>query len=272
MQTIIKTAIATAAFAIVHSALASRRAKRIAARMVGSERSDATYRVFYVGQGLLSFAALIAYCVRMPAHTIYRFHGTGALLLRTGQLAGAIHLSVGLRQVGLKRWAGVEKLQAWRAGRDMPLAPVAQGPELANDGRLDIRGPFRWSRHPLNFAALPLFWLTPHMTTRRLAFNAVGTAYLVLGSLHEEARLRSAYGHAYERYLDSQVPFFWPGLRPQTRLQNLPEQEKSVEGVSSYAKCRSSIVGPPPLMTKAAVFCGRQHFNFPSSGVTTPLQ
>jgi len=36
----------------------------------------------------------------------------------------------------------------------------------------------------------------------------------VLGSLHEEARLRTAYGEAYERYLQSRVPFFWPALRP----------------------------------------------------------
>jgi protein-S-isoprenylcysteine O-methyltransferase Ste14 len=222
MQTIVKTALATAAFAAVHSALASRRAKQVAARMAGSERSDATYRVFYVGQGLLSFAALTAYCASMPAQTVYRIRGPAALLVCSGQLAGALHLLAGLRQVGLSRWAGVGKLQAWREGRDRPLAPVAQGPELADDGRLDIRGPFRWSRHPLNFAAMPLFWLTPHMTTRRLAFNVVGTAYLILGSLHEEARLRSAYGPAYERYLRSQVPFFWPGLRPRTPLEHSP--------------------------------------------------
>ena len=231
MQTLIKTAIATAAFAAVHSALASRRAKRMAARMVGSERSEATYRVFYVSQGLLSFAALAAYCASLPTHTIYRVRGPGAWLLRAGQLAGAAQLLAGLRQVGVKRWAGVEKLQAWRAGADMPLAPVAQGPELSDDGRLDIGGPFRWSRHPLNFAGVPLFWMTPHMTTRRLAFNAVGTTYLFLGSLHEEARLRSVYGLAYERYRQSQVPFFWPGLSPRTALQNLPAQD-AVSGAS----------------------------------------
>ena len=214
MRTVTKAAIATLAFAAVHSALATRRAKKIAATLVGSERNDATYRVIYVGQGLLSFAALVVYCAGLPKHTVYRIRGPGALLLRAGQLAGVFHLFAGLRQVGLKRWSGADRLQAWLRGLDMPNAPVAQGPELADDGRLGADGPYRWSRHPLNFSGVPLFWLTPHMTTRRLAFNAVGTAYLVLGSLHEEARLRTAYGEAYERYLQSRVPFFWPALRP----------------------------------------------------------
>ncbi|HYD95281.1 MAG TPA: hypothetical protein VEC01_08145 [Noviherbaspirillum sp.] len=214
MQTITKTAIATLAFAAVHSALATRQAKQLAASVIGRERSDAAYRVFYVGQGLLTFAALTAYCASLPVRTVYRIRGPGALLLRAGQLAGVVHLLAGLRQVGLTRWAGMDRLQAWRRGRDMPAAPVAQGPELADDGRLAAGGPYRWSRHPLNFSGVPLFWLTPHMTTRRLAFNVVGTAYLMLGSLHEEARLRDAYGDAYERYLQSRVPFFWPGLRP----------------------------------------------------------
>lgn len=214
MQTITKTAIATLAFAAIHSLLATRKAKHIAAGLIGPERSKATYRVFYVGQGLLSFAALIVYCSRLPVHTVYRVNGPGALLLRAGQAAGLAHLLFGLRQVGLTRWAGVDRLQAWRQGMAIPVAPVAQGPELADDGRLTTDGPYRWSRHPLNFSGVPLFWLTPHITTRRLAFNVVSTAYLMLGSLHEEARLRAAYGDAYERYMKSQVPFFWPGLRP----------------------------------------------------------
>lgn len=214
MRTVTKAAIATLVFAAAHSAMASRRAKDLAACVAGSEHSDATYRLFYVAQGLISFTALIAYCARLPRHTVYRIEGRSALLLRTGQIAGLFHMLAGVCQIGLKRWAGVEKFQAWKKGEAMPLAPIAQGPELADDGRLTIDGPFRWSRHPLNFSALPVFWLTPHMSTRRLAFNIVGTAYMMLGSLHEEARLRAAYGKAYQAYLQGQVPFFFPGLRP----------------------------------------------------------
>jgi methanethiol S-methyltransferase len=73
-----------------------------------------------------------------------------------------------------------------------------------------IAGPFRWSRHPLNFWPLPILWLHPRMTTNLLAFNAAATIYLVIGSVHEEARLRNAYGTDYIAYQQSEVPFYLP--------------------------------------------------------------
>jgi protein-S-isoprenylcysteine O-methyltransferase Ste14 len=71
-------------------------------------------------------------------------------------------------------------------------------------------GPFRWSRHPLNFWMVPLLWLTPRMTIKLATFNALMTAYLIIGSLHEEARLGEVYGEAYDQYQASGVNFFVP--------------------------------------------------------------
>lgn len=82
-----------------------------------------------------------------------------------------------------------------------------------------MAGPFRYSRHPLNVAPLPVFWLQPLMTTRLLGFNVVATMYLVLGSLHEERRLGRAYGARYRRYLEGGTPFYLlqrPGALPDT--------------------------------------------------------
>ena len=106
--------------------------------------------------------------------------------------------------------AGIGDLRAWRHGLPIPAGPYAQGPERGPDGRLTVTGPYRWTRHPLNFCGIPIFWLTPHMTTRRLAFNLASTAYFMLGSVHEEARLAAAYGERYRQYQRSDVPFFWP--------------------------------------------------------------
>lgn len=210
MKTAGRMALATVAFALLHSALASRAAKQAAVAVAGERRVHAAYRLFYVGQSLLSFSLLLGYGRRLPAHTLYRVRGPSALLLRAGQAAGFAHLLLATRPPGLLRLAGWRNLQAHREGLPMAPGPVAQGPEQGPDGALQVSGPFRWSRHPLNFTGMPIFWLTPHMTTRRLAFNLVSSAYFVLGSLHEEARLAAAYGERYRRYQRSGVPFFWP--------------------------------------------------------------
>jgi hypothetical protein len=210
MKTAGRMACATVAFALLHSALASRAAKQAAGTIVGERRLHAGYRLFYVGQSFLTFFGLLAYGSRLPTRTLYRVDGPAGLMLRLGQAAGFAHLLAAARPSSLLRLAGWRNLQAYR--RHMPIAPgpVAQGPEQGADGALEIAGPFRWCRHPLNFTGMPIFWLTPHMTTRRLAFNLVASVYFIVGSLHEEARLAAAYGERYRRYQRSGVPFFWP--------------------------------------------------------------
>ena len=210
MKTAGKMACATVAFALLHSVLASRAAKQAAAAIAGERRVHAGYRLFYVGQSFLAFVGLLAYGRRLPTLTLYRVGGLAGLMLRFGQAAGFVHLLAAARPSGLLRLAGWRNLQAYRQQMPLSTGPAAQGPEAGPDGALQVAGPFRWSRHPLNFTGMPIFWLTPHMTTRRLAFNLVSSAYFVLGSLHEEARLVAAYGERYRRYQRSGVPFFWP--------------------------------------------------------------
>jgi protein-S-isoprenylcysteine O-methyltransferase Ste14 len=48
------------------------------------------------------------------------------------------------------------------------------------------------------------------MTANRAVLVALVTLYVVLGSMHEEYRLRAAYGAAYGRYRGA-VPFLVPG-------------------------------------------------------------
>jgi protein-S-isoprenylcysteine O-methyltransferase Ste14 len=49
----------------------------------------------------------------------------------------------------------------------------------------------------------------PRMTVNRAVLTVLVAFYVMLGSLHEEYRLRAAYGAAYERYRRS-VPFLIP--------------------------------------------------------------
>jgi hypothetical protein len=112
--------------------------------------------------------------------------------------------------VGIRRITGLDSLLAWLGDGPVPPEPEAQGPALDAEGRRHALGPFARSRHPLNFAPLPVLWLWPRMTTSLLAFNTAATIYFVIGSLHEEARLRDAYGDDYDAYRTSGVPFYVP--------------------------------------------------------------
>ena len=100
-------------------------------------------------------------------------------------------------------------------------------------------GLFTWSRHPLNFAPLPIFWLCARMTSTRLVFNTVATIYLVVGSLHEEARLREEYRDNYETYLDSGVSFFIP-FPAQSGL-NVPAISKASSNESFNLRLHSGL-------------------------------
>jgi protein-S-isoprenylcysteine O-methyltransferase Ste14 len=51
------------------------------------------------------------------------------------------------------------------------------------------------------------------MTANRAVLVALVALYVVLGSMHEEYRLRVAYGAAYERYRRA-VPFLIPRRTP----------------------------------------------------------
>lgn len=212
LRAALKVAVATGLYAAVHSALASSAAKRAAARWLGDDRRNALYRPFYITQSLATFGALAAYIARLPGSTLYDIRGPARLALRTGQASGVAWAAWAAWEVGLGGITGARGLVAWARGREVPPEPAAQGPALA-DGGVQATGPFAFSRHPLNLAPLPIFLLQPRMTTRWAAFTAVSALYLVLGSIHEEKRLRQAYGAAYDRYRAAGPPFYLPRPR-----------------------------------------------------------
>ena len=211
-RSVLRTAAATVAYAVVHSALASRPAKAAVRRLLGDRNRSGWYRAFYNAQAVLTTSALASYVRRLPDHTLYEVRGPLARLMQLGQLAGLAYAALAVRQVGVAQIAGATSLTAWSQGGAVPPEPEAQGPALASDGRLQTAGPFARSRHPLNFAPLPVLWLAPRMTANLAAFGALATVYLVAGSRHEEARLKAAYGEVYEEYRRSGVPFYWPRL------------------------------------------------------------
>lgn len=203
-----------ALWAAVHSLLATKRVKDLVRRTVGLRYRDGLYRLAYNAQAVATLALAARSFLRLPDREIYRATPPLSWLFRAGQAVSLSVLLSGVRVVGVLDFAGIARLRNLLAGVDSGPEPEAQGPPIGAEGEMVRAGAFRFTRHPGNLAALGFFVFLPRMTVNRAVLTAMVAFYVVLGSMHEEQRLRAAYGAAYERYRRS-VPFMVP--RPPRR-------------------------------------------------------
>lgn len=109
---------------------------------------------------------------------------------------------------------------AWGAYALRTFDPLGVGPIRAHlrnadhqPGPFVVRGPYRWVRHPLYSCILVLFWTNPDLTTDRLLFSVLWTAWIYIGTVLEERDLACEFGDVYIEYQKA-VPMLIPWRRP----------------------------------------------------------
>ena len=198
-----------ALWALMHSILASKQVKDLAHRISGPRYRDGLYRLTFNAQSVVSLLWAARQFSQLPDRELYRVRPPWSWLLRANQVASLGVLLSGVRVMGILRFAGLTPLRDLLTGSDVRPAPEAQGPPSGSDDEMVRSGAFRFSRHPGNLGALGFFMFLPRMTANRTVLIVLVALYVVLGSMHEEYRLRAAHGAAYERYRRA-VPFLLP--------------------------------------------------------------
>jgi methanethiol S-methyltransferase len=168
--------------------------------------------LFYLLLSSLSFVWVCRSLLRLPDRTLYRVVPPWSWLMGVGQGPSLLLVPWTILALGPARSTGIAQARALLQGREPPPEPEAQGPPANEEGHLVIKGPFQYSRHPSNLAAPLVILLCPHMTVNRAVLLAMMTLYSVVGSLHEESRMKAVHGSAYQEYR-SKVPFLLPRLR-----------------------------------------------------------
>jgi protein-S-isoprenylcysteine O-methyltransferase Ste14 len=197
-----------ALWALIHSVLASKQVKDLTLRIAGPRYRDGLYRFTYNAQSVVLLLWAARRFSRLPDRELYRVRHPWSWLLRASQTASLGVLLSGVRVMGILSFAGITPLGDFLTGKDVRPVPEAQGPPAADDEMVRA-GAFRYTRHPGNLGALGFFMFLPRMTANRAVLVVLAALYVVLGSMHEEYRLRAAYGTAYERYRRA-APFLIP--------------------------------------------------------------
>ncbi len=196
------------AFIVAKSALASRQCKQAVEQKLGPRVRNGLYRpAYFVFSGVGAYL-LVRRVYREPHRVLYEAKPPLSWLMRAGQVGCVLATLEATRVIG-PGFMGAPQLKAFFTGGDPEAEPEAQGPPRTAEGELDTRTVFGITRHPNNWFPTSIFLLEPRMTDKRAAFCILTALHGLVGSWHEEYRLRAAYGaSAYDRYAQK-APFLF---------------------------------------------------------------
>lgn len=185
-----------AAFFLQHSGMIRHGVKKRLARRIPMIYHPALYSI---ASGIVLFAVILLW--QPSPQLLLELHGPPRWIL------------LGLSMLAMAGFAwGVHSLREFDPFGTLALRARVRGVPPPAAGFV-ARGPYRYVRHPLYLFTLLLIWGTSRLSTDRLLFNVLWTAWIVVGTKLEERDLLVDFGPAYRRY-QAQVPMLIPSLRP----------------------------------------------------------
>lgn len=180
------------AFFVQHSGMIRRAFRQRLARVLSARYDGAVYAIV---SGVVLLAVIVLW--QESASTVAVPGTSVRWLLRAFYFLSLAGFVWGIWALGFFDPCGVTPILAHLRNTELPPAPLV------------VRGPYRWVRHPLYLCLLVMMWSHPDLTTDRVLFNVLWTAWMIAGTALEERDLVVAYGEAYRSYQRS-VPMLLP--------------------------------------------------------------
>ena len=203
-------------FALHHSVFARERVRGWIARAV----SPRLERPMYVWAASLMLIAVCALWQPIPG-AAWRIEGPAAWVFPIVQLAGVWLTLRSASVIDIWDLAGVRVSGGPEGPPLRDEAPktqrLARGSETnwelgVGSWEFKTEGPYGWVRHPIYLGWLLLVFPVATMTSSRLLFAVVSSAYIVLAIPFEERSLRRASGGGYAEYMREVRWKLIPGL------------------------------------------------------------
>ncbi len=191
------------AFGVIHSLLASHRAKQFAQRLLGRNVATATYRLIF---NVLAFATVLpalSLVFRLPDRELYRFPVPWDSIALGLQALAALGLLYSVYQMDAWFFLGIRQLG------EPPQLGVRYSIDSTSTPQLVTNGLHRFVRHPLYTTSLIVLYLASPMSLNWLAFAISCNVYFFVGSIFEERKLVREFGDAYRAY-QQRVPRLLP--------------------------------------------------------------
>jgi methanethiol S-methyltransferase len=198
--------LAVLAWGILHSLLASLKAKELILGWFG-ETLGRFYRLVYNVVAGLSFLPVLVMAAVLPDRKLYSLSLPWSALMVLGEFLALVVLVIGFRQTDAWEFLGLRQLTKVASS-----GPPDNLPMETAQGHLVTTGVYRYVRHPLYSAGIVLIWLLPVMTVNVLVINIALTIYVLVGAYFEERKLRSEFGREYIDYA-AVTPMFIPFLK-----------------------------------------------------------
>ena len=186
-------------FGYIHSILSSKEIKNFIKKKFGN--LIAFYRLSFNIISILLLFLILKYAPR-PDVTLYDLQNPYDFLILIPQFLGLIGFFWSFNYLCASEIIGLGQIKRW-------LKNEYDVDDLDEKTTLNIRGPFKFVRHPVYFFSILFLISRPTMDLFYLITFICAVIYFYIGSIYEERKLVEQYGDLYTQY-QSLVPRILP--------------------------------------------------------------